>query len=666
MKRLLPLLLSLLLLMSAAPAAAEAGWVNSNVIGNVTADTAARLQDDFHSAANLDWLVNTTLGAGQMQASAFTQRNDEVQAEILALLTGEEQSSHDGRLAQQFYADYMDMNARNERGMSPVMPYIEAIQGVETLDDLTAYLMREDQLANALHTASVTADAKDSANNAVTLEGSGLTLSDADEYKSMTSVGERTKQAMGEMYAKLLSRIGYAEEAAAAMVERVFAIETEMASQSLGSSDMKQPDFRTRIYNPYTVDELAALSPTFPIVKLLKPYTDRGVARFILADTGWLAKMNELYVPENVEAFKDYLLCRTLLSAVSYLDQECVDIMDEANSILAGMEYHTVLENNAYLVCSNMLGMAVGRMYTENCVSPETKREIEEIIAKSVAVYKERLSRNDWLGEETRLKAIEKLDHLRVRVAYPDDWSKYDMSDTELDGNLLNDVYAIAQHSYNKRLERATQPVDLDSWEGLYPQTVNAYYRPSDNSINILAGILGGVFYGADRSVEEKLGGIGMVIGHEITHGFDTTGSQFDKDGNLNNWWTDEDRAAFTERTEKVGEYYGAIEVLSGKFVDGQLTIGETVADLGGLSCMLELGQAYESFDYQRFFTAYAHLWREAETETVQEILLQDAHAPGYLRTNVTVQQFEAFYDAFEVKEGDGMYLAPEKRLSVW
>ncbi|MEG1196683.1 MAG: M13 family metallopeptidase, partial [Clostridia bacterium] len=385
---------------------------------------------------------------------------------------------------------------------------------------------------------------------------------------------------------------------ASAAIEQMFALETEIASAALGSSDKKQPNYYSSVYNPMTMEELAKQSPTFPIVTMLKAYTDAGVERVIMMDQKWLTKMNELYTQENLEAFKALLLCNTLRESAAYLDQECIDLMDASASAVAGITVKSILEDSAYSFCSDHLGMAIGRMYTENYVSPETKKDVENVIAQVVKIYKARLSNTQWLGEKTREQAILKLDHLRIRVAYPDDWSKYDVSDIVFPegSSLLEDMLVIARHTHLQQIQDLLKPIDLDKWNGLSPQSINAFYSFTDNSINILAGILGGAFYDPQGSIEQTLGGIGVIIGHELTHGFDTAGSQYDQNGNMNNWWTDADRAAFVALTDRVDAYYSAIEALPGKFVDGQLTIGETVADLGGFSCMLEMAKGYENF----------------------------------------------------------------------
>ena len=217
-----------------------------------------------------------------------------------------------------------------------------------------------------------------------------------------------------------------------------------------------------------------------------------------------------------------------------------------------------------------------------------------------------------------------------------------------------------------QEIEKAKAKIDSNMWSKP-PQEVNASYRATDNSINIPAGILGGAFYDPEASEAEQMGAIGMIIGHEITHGFDENGSQYDKDGNLNNWWTEEDRAAFEERSSKVSDYFSQFEVLPGVYINGELTIGETVADLGGLSCMLEIAKGIDGFDYEAFFKSYARLWKSQMLPNMLEMTVQtDPHPPGYLRTNAIVQQVQEFYDTFGVEEGDGMYLAQDERLAVW
>ena len=656
---------------TAAPeeSAPGAAWVNSDISGNVTAELETDPKEDFNAAVNQEWMAGTELGT-QVQASTFTERGDEVMAEVMTLITDESQTSHEAELVREFYNDYIDMESRNTLGMEPVLPLLEEIRAIEDMDGLTAYIADWGNLAGAPVKADIAADWKDSTKNAIYIGPPSFSLSDADEYKSMTDVGQRTKDAEEVMLKKLLTRAGYSEEEASALWEAFFSLESQIGQASVGNAEGSSPEIREKAYNPKTAAELAELSPVFPVTEILKPYTDGGIDRFILTEPEWLAKMNELYTEENLEAFKAWLIYQTLTATAGMLDQECLDIMTEYSGAATGSaQIELPVEQLAYQMCSAMFDMAIGKLYVENYVTEETKQDVTELVEQAVAVFRQRLEANEWLSSETKAKALQKLDTLKIRVAYPDDWSLYDYSDYALprDGGIIDDVLAVREKDMSEKVDKAKAEIDKDLWMTA-PQTVNAYYMPTDNSINIPAGILGGDFYDSNGTIEQQMGSMGVIIGHEITHGFDSnTGSLYDKDGNLSNWWTDEDRAAFKEHTDKVGAYYASIEVLPGKYINGDYTIGETVADLGGMSCMLELAKKIDGFDYQTFFESWAKVWKVQESEATAEYMLQtDPHAPGYLRANVNVQQFEEFYKAFDVQEGDGMYLAPEDRLSVW
>lgn len=671
MKKLLTLTLVLLMAVSSA-LAAPAQWVNSDILGTVTADTQVNLKDDFHMAMNKDWLANAKLTPTQMQVSSFTNRADELKTQITQLLTGEPQESHEGQLAQLFYQQFADMEHRNAIGMEPVIALVQAIAQINSLEELTAWQKRTDRFDSGLVDWTLSADFKDSEHYVAQVAGATLMLSDADEYKSITASGQRKKDALTTLLMALLARCGYEQADAEALIEKAFAIETEIASGSLGSSDSKKEDFLTRIYNPVPMEELRALSPVFPIDEVLLGMPE-NTQRVNLTDVDWLQKINELYTMEHLEELKALLICTTLCNSVDLLDQKCVDLSDAANSAMYGLDYHTDILENAYTVTSSLLSMAVGKMYVDNYVDEHTREDVKGIIEKAIDVYRVRLSGEEWLSESTRQKAIEKLDTLTIRVVAPEDWSLYNYDTLtfktyEEGGSLLSNLMALRDYNRQKTAKKLEDGViNHDEWDSsMAPQTVNAFYSPLDNSINILAGILGDAFYDPSQSDAYNMGRIGTVIGHEISHAFDPTGSQFDAQGNMNDWWTAEDHTAFSERTQAVKDYYASMEVLPGQFVDGQLTIGETVADLGGMTCMLEIAKNMPDFDYETFFTSYADVWKSARPAEVEELLLKDVHAPAYLRTNVTLQQQAEFYTTFDIQPEDGMYVAPEKRLSVW
>ncbi len=677
LKHTIALLLALLLTFSAVAAAlaeaqTPASWVNYSIIGSVQADTPTDPADNFYLYANKDWLLHAPIKESSGKATVFGERDDQVFEEIVTLLEGEQALSHEGQLAQTLYRTYTNMDKRNELGLAPLLPYVQRIQAIDSMEALTAYLLDDDRLGNNMIDIMLDLDLKNSSAYALYISNSAFLLQDADEYRSMTSVGRRLQEACAVMIKAMLLRLDYDEVSAQALIDNAFALEAKLGEATMGRTAMYSPDYYSIIYNPRTVEELKAASPNFPLADTLKPFTDAGIDHFILCDLGWLEKLNELYTVENLEAFKAYLLVGTLHDACRLVDQEGLDIDQEAASIYVGTPVKYDLREKGYDICNDLLGMGVGHMYADAYVSDQMRQDVTGIIHEVVKVYRARLQNAAWLGEETREKAIEKLDKLTIHVAAPTDWSLYDysalsLSDYEHGGNLIQQSIAIRRFNRDQMVAEVLRPVNREKWrEDLTPQTINAFYNPSDNSINILAGILGGSFYDEEASFEQKLATIGVVIGHEITHAFDTNGSQFDADGNMNNWWTEADMAAFEELTGKVADYYGSIEMLPGLYQNGQLTVGEAVADLGALSCMLEMAKEQPNFDYQAFFAAFAGVWATKHTREAEENNAKDPHPVSLLRTNCAVQQFEEFYAAFDVSEGDAMYLSPEKRLKVW
>ena len=646
-------------------------WVNSDVVGAVGPDSDISPRDDFNAAMMRDWAGTVDLSSST-RVTTFTQRSDEVTAQIVELIADEEgQTSHEAQLVRRLYADFLDMDARNALGVEPLAASLEEIRAIESLDDLTAYLIAgADHIAGGPMAVSVLPDSKDSTHNAVWLNCHSFTLSDPGAYEQPTDASELTREATETLLHATLERVGYAEQEVDAIINALFDVETQIAEGCLSDAEAYAlPNRYEYIYNPYTIDELREASPAFPVVDMLQDYVDAGVDRVIVYEPTWLERMNEVYTQDNVEGFKALLMLQTVQGTGILLDQEAYDNVTAYQATITGTDTSAFpVEQMAFDYVSAALGMAMGKMYAETYVSAETKAAVTDIINDAVAVFRERLQANEWRGEETRARAIEKLDALKVRVGAPDDWSLYgyDEFDFPEEGGVYADTIALAQRGLAESVRLAVTPIDANVWS-MNPQDVNATNSLTDNSINVPAGILGGYLFDPTGSRASQMGSIGTIIGHEITHGFDDSGSLYDAVGNLTNWWTDEDRATFSGLTKAVDAYYTAIEVLPGQYIQPMKTVGETVADLGGMSCMLQIAQGIEGFDYEDFFESYARVWRRQGPEGMAAYMLQaDVHAPGYLRTNVTVQQFQEFYDTYGVTEGDGMWLAPEKRLSVW
>lgn len=644
-------------------------WVNSDIVG-ADLPQDVRLQDDFHTAVNREWLSTAEIEPGNSSESSFWERMREVENQIKEMLADPElgEEGPEGKLVQNLYNAMLDMESRNARGFSEVQPYVDRIRQVQTLDQLSALICDDAYLFTTTFAASdVFADKKDSRNNVVYIDRSSLSLSDADEYREMTEQGRRMKVANDSFFAWLLEHVGYSADDAAAAVSRMFNLETDVAQNCFGMSDRARDDFDEITYNVRTLDRLKEESGEFPLSGLLAAKGLDGSRRFVLEEPDWLRGLAEIYGEDRLEDFKAWMVVRTVLSFAGFLDQETYDRSQQWSNERIGSVGSTPLDRHAYQTVNALLGMAVGRLYVRRHLSPETKADVESLIGQVVDAYHERLGNATWLSPQTREKACEKLDALTVRVGYPTSWPHYEDLVVPEGAGIVETVIAIRRFEADRARAKVNQPVDREEWL-MSPQVVNAYYLPTDNSINILAGILGGVFYDPAAPRECNMGGIGMVIGHEISHAFDKSGSLYDKDGNLgNSWWTDEDRAEFKKRTDALAAYWNNIEVLPGLNVDGDLCAGEIAADLGGMTVMAHIGHTIEGFDFAKMFQAYARDWRMVESRPMAEYLLtNDVHAPAHLRTNGTVQMLPEFYDAFDVRPDDGMYLPPEERHVIW
>lgn len=646
-------------------------WINSDIVGNIPNDPG-RLQDDFHLASNHHWLSTSKIPSGEAGITAFAELEMQHQAELLRLLNNiTTPKTHEEDLLLTLYNSVKDMDARNAQGMQPILPELSRIKNISTLDELSAWLTDSGyHLANPLAILTVTVDPKNSSAYIVGIDPIALSLGSKDEYKNLTKSGEQLKQNNDHTYEQLLIHAGYSQEEAQALNRAVFAVEAQIADGRRNASDLTAENRIDLIYNPRTLEQLRAESPAYPLAEILtaKGY-DRG-SPFVLSEPQWLAALNAAYTEKNLEGLKGLLIQNTLKETAQYLDQKCLDIYNERIIAKYGISGTKTPEQMAYDAINTKLGVATGRVYADAYFSEEIKTDITEMIERIRETFKQRLTRADWLTNETRDAAVEKLDAITINVCYPEIWTDYSalaLRSAAEGGSAAENILKIAEFEADRQKHKIGTTVVKGEWSECMPQEVNAFYSPESNSLNIPAGILGGVFYDPNGSYESQLGSIGMIIGHEFTHAFDTTGSQYDKDGNLRNWWTDTDRNAFRNHTAKVAAYYETILPYPDLGVDGDMTIGETVADLGGLACMMDIAGTIEGFDYEEFFTSFSHIWRKMYPEQMGRIILEtDEHPPGYVRTNVNVQQVQEFYTTFNVTAKDGMYLAPEDRLVVW
>ncbi len=647
-------------------------WIDSSLLENIKGLEQASAKDDFYQYVNYDWLKTAEIKEGNTEAGSFNKVEEQQNEKVYKLMEDENLQSHDAALVKDLYHSILDWDSRNETGMKDAEQVVNRIRAIKTIDEMSDFLMDPDASYGTwdLMQPVVGPDTKNAEVNIAGIESNAsaegaFILKDAAEYKERTDLGERYYKARKTELESLMTRVGYSKEEADRIFEDNLQFEAELAGAAFTENDIMSPDYSEASYNPYKLSELGALMKNFPISDYLQAYDYSGASVITIEQPKLLEKFDSLYVEENLEQIKDYLIITFLRSNASCWDEEAYNAAVTADNAINGITGKQADEQVAYTAVKDHLNTPMTKAYLEEYDMTDTKKRITELIENVIAAYREMLQSEDWLSEETREKAIEKLDAMRINTLYPEEWEDY--SGLDLEGlSYYEAMKAIASYEAKLNVSKIDRNVDHEKWAYMTME-VNSYYNELDNSINIILGIIDDPFYRDDMSIEEVYGGIGSVIGHEISHAFDTLGAQFDKNGNKKNWWTEEDQEAFNQRANKLIAYFDGITVLNGQNIIGRNVSGEAIADIGGMKVLLQMAEQQENFDYDKFFTAYANIWCTAITpEYEQTRVLQNPHPAAFVRVNTNVQQFEEFYETYGVEEGDGMYLAPENRVSVW
>ena len=677
LKKITALLLCLIL--AAAPALAGAEeildgrWLCADIQGNVTEDTPAELKEDFGLFVNKDWILQAEIPAGESTAGSMEDVIRTLKDRQIALMKDESLTGHDAELVHTVYALVSNWDYRNAQGVEPAMPTMKAIKSIDSLEALTAYLYDRSNLRRFYPLdMSVGADFIDPDIYITQIGTPSLLLQDSAEYTERTQAGELYYALYQQIGTYMLTRLGYSEDEAAQAIGNAFTFESLMAQHIKPMATHYQADYFASLLNYYSPDELTALAHDFPILDMLQAYGLQVGERFLVTEPDYIAALPELYTEDNVILMRDWMALRAALSVAFLLDRETYQQVDAISNAIMGITGESSDDDNALKTVLNLLPVPMDNLYVQAYCTELQRQDMLDIIADVVSYYRTMLESVDWLGDETREKAVEKLDNLRVNAVYPDtlgDWSTLDFAGIEDGGSLLAATAAAQEYVIALQAEKIDTAVDKDKWDQLTMQTaqVNAFYNPQNNSINIMAGILSGEIYNEDMRYEQKLGAIGTVIGHEISHAFDTNGSQFDKDGALANWWTAEDYAAFQERAAKLAAWYDSFIPWEGASYSGQQVQTEAIADMGGMKGLLAIAAQQEDFDYDAFFRQYAIVWRmQALSPYLVTLVARDTHPMRYLRINATLAQFDEFIDFYGIQPGDGMYIAPEDRVAVW
>ncbi len=664
-------------------------------------DRSARPADDFFRFVNGTWLAENPIPADEARWGSFYALRVNVQEELKAIFDdlGAGKLMEPEAIAAQvkaFYASAVDMEARNRAGLAPIEPLLRAIDAAEGPEALVRLLARLHRAGiGAWFAPAVLQDEKNVEVMAFHPYQGGLGLPDRDYYLKdddrSREIRAKYLTYMEGMLARLDGAKGVAVPASAAAeaaAAEIMKIETELAAASMTRVELRDPEPQ---YNKRTFAEVAALTPHFAWRAYFEELGAAPPEYFIVPQLAFMTAVDRQVGSLPIAAIRQYLRWAVLNDAASLLDEEIERAhFDFYGRTVSGIAEMKPLWRRALLVTSGMLDEAVGQLYVTRHFSPEAKRRVAGIVDNLIRAFRARIEALDWMGPATKEKAFAKLAAFSRKIGYPDAWKDYSAL-AKLGAGYAENYFTVQAFEFDRQMRKMGGPVDRTEWF-MSPQTVNAYYQPPMNEIVFPAAFLQPPFFDPAADDAVNYGAVGQTIGHELTHGFDDEGSQFDADGNLANWWTAEDRARFAEKAERLVAQYDACEILPGLHVNGHLTLGENIADLGGLAVAYDgfvlaqkenaLGGAApaapgapfrpapaadEFTPAQRFFMAYAVTECGVAREEAERLRAQtDPHSPSRFRVNVPVSNFGPFYEAFGVKEGDALWRPPEERVNLW
>jgi putative endopeptidase len=644
-------------------------------------DTSITPNQDFYNYVNGSWMKNTEIPDDRTSWGGFSVLRKSTDADVLAILDEAEKSGKytagtDQAKALAIFNTKLDTLARNEAGLKPLQPALDDIAGVTNLAELQTVLATNPAVSSPFLSIGAGADLNDSSMNTVYLGANGLGLLDRDYYILEDSKSKEIRVEYKKHISRMLQMLGDSEVDATAAAEKILEMETALAIPRLDKVESR--DARN-FNNPRSVEEADAMLTSVDLKKMIK---DLGIKKefdtLTVTQLKYTAALDKFLNNTSIEDIKTLVRWDTFNSAAGRLSTDVETANWEFYSkYLSGAKKQRPADERALATVNGTVGEALGQLYVDAKFPPEAKAKAETMIANVIDAYKNRIQNLDWMGEETKEKAIEKLDKFTVKIAYPDKWEDYSTMEVSADKTYFENMTAVGKWGQLKNYEDIGEPVDKSKW-GMSPQTVNAYFNPLNNEIVFPAAILQPPFYNYTADEAVNYGGIGAVIGHEISHAFDDSGARFDADGNLKNWWTESDLEAFTKRGNALAEQYSNVEVLDSVFVNGKFTLGENIGDLGGVLGAYDGLQKYyaengrpENIDgftpEQRFFMSWATVWRtKSRDEALRTQIKTDPHSPGMVRAVQPLLNVDAFYEAFDIKEGDANYLAPEDRVRIW
>lgn len=647
-------------------------------------DTSVSPKNNFFNFVNGTWLKNTEIPADRTRWGSFDELRKKTDFDALAILEEaakdpKYKSDTDQGKAINLYKSIMDTVARNNGGIAPLKPYLAKINAVKNIAQLQNLMIEMAPKGGiGFFGVGVGTDAKNSSRNVVYVSPGSLGLPDRDYYVSDDADSKEKREKYVLHVARMLQYIGEKPAVALKNAEKILALETAMSIPRLDRVERRD---RRKSYNPMTIADLQKMTASInwenQIIGIGLPKVDT----LIVSQPKYMQALQEIFNENKIEDWKAYMRWTLLNKAADNLSTD----LEKANwefysKTLNGAIKQRPRNENALQVVNGPTGEALGKLYVEKMFPAAAKGKAQNMIKNVIRAYENRINNLTWMSSDTKKSAIEKLNKMTIKIGYPDKWKDYSaltIKSPVEGGTYFDNSLLISSWYFNRNIEKLSKPVDKTEW-GMSPQTVNAYFNASNNEIVFPAAILQPPFYDYNADEAINYGGIGAVIGHEISHGFDDSGSRYNADGNLVNWWTEEDLSQFTTLGTALADQYSALEPLPGIKVDGKFTLGENIGDLGGINAAYDGLQLYltengnpgliDGFTpEQRLFISWATIWRsKMRDEAIKNQVKTDPHSPGMYRGYVPLLNLESFHKTFDIKIGDGMYLAPEKRVLIW
>lgn len=654
----------------------ERGIILSNM------DTSLSPKDDFYNYVNGSWMKNTKIPEDQVRWGGFGVLRKSTDKDVLGILDkadkgGTYAPNTDQAKAIAIFNTKLDTLARNKAGIAPIQPALDAIASINSTADFQRVMTQyANSVSQPFFGLAAFSNPSNSAMNSAYVTPGGLGLPDRDYY---TNTDAKSIEIRGQYVAhitRMLQFLGDDEAAARAQAETILAFETTLAAPRLDK--VQSRDFRN-FNNPRSMAQLQEMMPAITWDTALK---DLGVEKeldtLIIMQPKYMDVVQNTFAKGDIDAWKVIMRWATFNDATGQLTTEIEKAnWDFYSKTLSGAKKQRPADERALGTVNNTVGEALGKLYVDAMFPPEAKEKAEKMIKNVIAAYQNRIMALDWMSAETKTKAVEKLNKFTVKIGYPDSWEDYSTMAVSADKSYYDNMQAVGAWAFKKNLSEINEPVDRTEW-GMSPQTVNAYFNPFNNEIVFPAAILQPPFYDYKADDAVNYGGIGAVIGHEISHAFDDSGARFDGDGNLVNWWTEDDLTQFGERGKALADQYSKIEVIDSVYVNGEFTLGENIGDLGGVLAAYDGLQLHfkengrpadvDGFTAeQRFFMSWATVWRTKQRdESLRTQVKTDPHTPGRWRATEPLKNVDSFYEAFNIVAGDPMFVPPADRVRIW